>query len=38
MYLYMPLYLKGGYQRDSVMGEMKHFPVNVGISVKGLEY
>ena len=38
MYMYMTLYYKNCYQRDVAMGEMSHFPVNVGIAVKGLEY
>ena len=37
-HLITPLYLKSSYQRSVALGEMKHFPVNIGISVKGLEY
>ena len=38
MSLLTPLYFKSSYQRSAVMGELKHFPFNIGISVKGLEY
>lgn len=38
MYLYMVLYFKSSYQRDAAMENMTHYPVNVGIAVKGLEY
>ena len=32
------LFIKSSYLREAALGEMKHFPVNIGISVKGLEY
>ena len=32
------IYLKNSYLRSAALGEMKHYPVNIGISVKGLEY
>ena len=32
------IYLKNSYLRETAMGEMKPFPVNIGIAVKGLEY
>ena len=32
------LYFKSSYERYSAMGKMMHIPVNIGISVKGLEY
>ena len=32
------VYLKSSYLREVALGEMKHFPVNIGIAVKGLEY
>ena len=32
------LYYKGSYLREAALGEMKHYPVNIGIAVKGLEY
>ncbi len=38
MSLLTPLYFKSSYQRSAVLGELKHFPFNIGISVKGLEY
>ena len=31
-------YLKSSYLREAALGEIKHYPVNIGISVKGLEY
>ena len=38
MYMNFYIYLKSSYLRKSALGEMKHYPVNIGISVKGLEY
>lgn len=38
MYINFYIYLKSSYLRKSALGEMKHYPVNIGISVKGLEY
>ena len=38
MYMNFYIYLKSSYLRESALGEMKHYPVNIGISVKGLEY
>ena len=38
MGMYFNIYLKSSYTRDFALGEMKHFPVNIGVSVKGLEY
>ena len=38
MSLLTSLYFKSSYQRSAVLGELKHFPFNIGISVKGLEY
>ncbi|MBR5177051.1 MAG: carboxypeptidase-like regulatory domain-containing protein [Bacteroidales bacterium] len=32
------IYLKSSYLREAVLGKMEHFPVNIGISVKGLEF
>jgi len=32
------VYLKNCYLREVALGEMKHYPVNIGIAVKGLEY
>ena len=32
------IYLKNSYLRETVLGEMENFPVNIGIAVKGLEY
>ena len=31
-------YIKSSYLREAALGEMEHFPVNIGIAVKGLEY
>ena len=38
MFINFYIYLKSSYFRESALGEMKHYPVNIGISVKGLEY
>ena len=38
MHLYTSLYFKSSYLRSTALGELKHFPVNIGISVQGLEY
>ena len=38
MCMYMTLYFKSSYERDFALGEMHHYPVNIGIAVKGLEY
>lgn len=32
------VFLKSSYLREVALGEMEHFPVNIGIAVKGLEY
>lgn len=38
MSMYMTLYFKSSYQRDFALGALHHYPVNIGIAVKGLEY
>ena len=38
MYMNFYIYLKNSYLRESALGEMKQYPVNIGIAVKGLEY
>ena len=38
MYINFYIYLKSSYLRKAALGEMKHYPVNIGISVKGLEF
>ena len=38
MYINFYIHLKSSYLRKAALGEMKHYPVNIGISVKGLEY
>lgn len=38
MHLYTPLYFKSSYIRHEALGKMEHLPVNIGITVKGLEY
>ena len=38
MHLLVPIYFKSSYQRFSPLGQLTHFPVNIGIAVKGLEY
>ena len=32
------VFLKNSYLREAALGKMEHFPVNIGIAVKGLEY
>ena len=32
------IFLKNSYIREVALGEIEHFPVNIGIAVKGLEY
>jgi hypothetical protein len=32
------IFMKSSYIREIVLGEMKRFPVNIGVAVKGLEY
>ena len=32
------LYFKSSYARSAAMGKMEHYPVNIGMVVKGLEY
>lgn len=32
------LYFKSSYTRNTAMGKMEHYPVNIGMVVKGLEY
>ena len=32
------IFLKNSYLREAALGEMEHFPVNIGVAVKGLEY
>lgn len=31
-------YFKSSYLREAALGKMEHFPVNIGVAVKGLEY
>ncbi|MBQ3765149.1 MAG: hypothetical protein II874_00220 [Bacteroidales bacterium] len=32
------VFLKSSYLRETALGEMKHYPVNIGVAVKGLEF
>ena len=32
------IFLKSSYLREAALGGMEHFPVNIGVAVKGLEY
>ena len=32
------VFLKSSYIREAALGKMDHFPVNIGVAVKGLEY
>ena len=32
------VFLKSSFLRETALGEMKRFPVNIGVAVKGLEY
>ena len=38
MHMSAPLYFKSSYERYSALGEMVKIPVNIGVSVRGLEY
>lgn len=38
MTMFFNVFLKSSYLREAALGEMTHFPVNIGIAVKGLEY
>ena len=38
MHIYVPMYFKSSYQRFSALGDFIRFPVNIGVTVKGLEY
>ena len=38
MQLYTNIYFKSSYYRESSLAELKYVPINIGISVKGLEY
>ena len=38
MHMLTRVYLKSSYHRTAAMTELEHLPVNIGISVKGLEY
>ena len=35
---YFIAYFKSSYLREAALGRMEHFPVNIGVAVKGLEY
>ena len=32
------VYLKSSFLRETALGKMEHFPVNIGVAVSGLEY
>ena len=38
MHIYVPMYFKSSYQRFSALSDLIRIPVNIGVSVKGLEY
>ena len=38
LHMYTAIYFKTSYERYSTLGEIIRIPVNIGISVKGLEY
>ena len=38
MHMSTPLYFKSSYERNGALGEMLRLPVNIGVSVRGLEY
>ena len=38
MQLYTNIYFKSSYYRDIALGKITRLPVNIGVSVKGLEY
>lgn len=37
-HILFPLYLKSSYIRNGVMDELESIPVNMGLTVKGVEY
>ena len=36
--IHFPLYLKSSYARYGVMEELEYIPINMGLSLKGVEY
>lgn len=36
--IYFPLYLKSSYTRKGIMNNLEPIPVNMGLSIKGIEY
>ena len=38
LHMSTPLYFKNSYERNGALGEMLRLPVNIGVSVRGLEY
>ena len=38
MTMYFDLFLKSSYIREAALGRMEPFPVNIGVTVKGLEF
>ncbi len=38
MQLYTGIYFKSSYYRESSLAGLQYIPINIGISVKGLEY
>ena len=38
MHLIVPMYFKSSYERFQALGKLIHFPVNIGLEVKGMEY
>ena len=36
--IYFPLYLKSSYTRKGIMNELESIPINMGLSLKGIEY
>ena len=38
MTLYTVAYFKSSYLREAALGQMKQYPVNIGVAVKGLEF
>ncbi len=35
---YFIAYFKSSYLREATLGRMEHYPVNIDVAVKGLEY
>jgi hypothetical protein len=37
MTMLFDVYIKSSYLRETALGKMEHFPVNIGVAIKGIE-